>query len=272
MLDPPTSFLFRNAGRHGPIMLMYHAVERGDGPITWPWSISLRTFREHLDLLRDHGWTTRTMAALTRTPLDCLPEKTVVLTFDDGYENNLDAVEALSMRGMHASWFIVTGAIGRQPHWPDSGRPAGNVLGPNQLREMHSAGMEIGSHSVNHQRLPTLDEQSLREEVSLSKIQLEQLIGESVDSFAYPYGAWDERCEQAVREAGYLRACTTQTGSSLKDSNPFRLRRLSIFNEDTVTRLARKLALLQNEGAWQDMLHWYKKRIAAKVSIPGRAA
>ena len=150
MLEPITSYFFRKTGWQGPIILMYHSVERGVGPVKWPWSISLDLFKDHLDLLCDYGWTTRTMAELAQAPAESLPPKTIVITFDDGFENNLDAVEALVERGMRATWFIVTGAIGQIPHWEDSGRPKGRILGAGSLRNMKAAGMEIGSHSVNH--------------------------------------------------------------------------------------------------------------------------
>jgi len=120
MLDPITAYLHRSAGQHGPVMLMYHAVERGSHVPAWPWAVSLSRFTAQLDFLRDHGWRTCTMRELAAQP-DAWRERTVVITFDDGYVDNLAAVEALRQRGMCASWFIVSGVIGKPPGWPDSG-------------------------------------------------------------------------------------------------------------------------------------------------------
>lgn len=246
-------------------MLMYHSIERGADAVKWPWSISLGQFKDHLDLLCDHGWTTRTMAALVQAPAESLPPKTIVITFDDGFENNLDAVEALVERGMRATWFIVTGAIGKAPHWDDPGRPKGRILGAGSLRKMKAAGMEIGSHSVNHRKLPALSDSRLTLELTQSKSTLEDVLAAPVESFAYPHGAWDERCEMAVARAGYRFACTTRTGSALKDDHPLRLRRLAVFNHDSAAALARKLTLMSNDGGWATMVSYYSRRAAERL-------
>ncbi len=205
------------------------------------------------------------MAELAQAPAESLTPKTIVITFDDGFENNLDAVEALIDREMLATWFIVTGAVGQVPHWEDSGRPKGRILGGSNLRDMRAAGMEIGSHSVNHCKLPTLTDSQLALEVTQSKCTLEDILASPVKSFAYPYGAWDERCEIAVARAGYHFACTTRTGPALKDNHPLRLRRLAIFNNDSTAALARKLALMSNDGGWAAMASYYSRRATDRL-------
>ncbi len=270
VLDPVSSHFFRNAGQQGPIMLMYHSVERDVGAVKWPWSISIKLFKDHLDLLCDHGWKARTMAEIVQTPIECLAPKTIVITFDDGFENNLQAVDALIERGMLATWFIVTGAIGQVPHWKDSGRPEDRILDASSLRNMRDAGMEIGSHSVNHRKLPSLTDPELTLELAQSKNTLEDILGSPVKSFAYPYGIWDERSETAVSRSGYRFACTTQTGAALKDNHPLRLRRLAIFNHDSAAALARKLTLIANDGGLAKMIFYYSRRAAHRL-WPGTA-
>ncbi|HEY9151182.1 MAG: polysaccharide deacetylase family protein [Gammaproteobacteria bacterium] len=265
MIDPLTSLLHRQAGRHGPVMLMYHSVQPGAAKPDWPWAISMRRFREQLDLLAAGGWTTTTMAELAAKP-DRWPERTLVITFDDGYADNLAACEELHSRGMRATWFIVSGSIGRAPGWEADRRPHGRMLDAGELREMHAAGMEIGSHGVGHVRLTEVSDDRLLEELALSKTTLEALLGEGIDSFAYPYGAWDARCESAVRRAGYRYACTTRTGLALKDAHPLRMRRLAVFNHDDAGSLARKLSLTTNDGGWNNVFHYLRARAVARVS------
>jgi peptidoglycan/xylan/chitin deacetylase (PgdA/CDA1 family) len=253
MLDPVSRHLHRGAGAHGPIMLMYHAVLPGRSRPDWPWAVSMDQFRAQLDFLAGEGYATPTVAELVARPARAWNGPTAVITFDDGYADNLAASEELLKRGMRASWFIVSGSVGRAPAWPNDGRPAGRLLDAAELREMHEAGLEIGSHGANHVRLPEVDDARLAHEVTGSKALLEDILGETVGSFAYPYGAWDARCADAVRQAGYAAACTTRTGWALRDNDPHQLRRLTVFNTDTLGRFVRKLALASHDVGWRDI-------------------
>jgi len=265
MLNPITAYLHRDAGQHGPVMLMYHAIQRSHGVPAWPWAVSLPRFTAQLDFLRNHGWRTSTMRELAAQP-DSWHGRTVVITFDDGYVDNLEAVDALRQRGMRASWFIVSGAIGKTPDWPDSGRPAGRLLNANELCEMDAAGMEIGSHTVNHIRLPEAADADMERELLASKVTLEDLLGKPVGSFAYPYGAWNERCEAIVQKTGYHCACTTRTGWALRDGSLYRLRRLTVFNHDTTNSFARKLAFATNDVRWSTVLGYAVRRLVARMN------
>ncbi|NMG16545.1 polysaccharide deacetylase family protein [Aromatoleum bremense] len=249
MLDPLSALMHRNAGWHGPAMLMYHAVEPGAGSPRWPWAVSLQRFRTQLDLLSAEGWRTPTLQELIAAP-EHWASRTVVITFDDGYADNLFAVEELQQRGMRATWFVVSGSIGREPSWPATGRPAGRLLNAAELREMQSAGMEIGSHTVSHVRLTEISEAHRRSELVDSRTEIEGALGNAISSFAYPYGVWDSDCVKAVEQAGYRGACTTRTGWALRDGNPYLLRRLTVFNTDTASSIARKLYLGDNDASW----------------------
>jgi peptidoglycan/xylan/chitin deacetylase (PgdA/CDA1 family) len=250
MIDPLSRALLRHTGEHGPIMLMYHAVTPGKVPPAWPWAVSTQQFCDQLDLLAMEGYATPTMGELVAAPAEKWNRRTAVITFDDGYVDNLAACEALQRRGMRATWFIVSGSIGNAPHWPADGRPESRLLNTAELREMREGGMEIGSHTVNHVRLTQADDAQLAAELADSRAMLEDRLGTGVGSFAYPYGAWDDRCAQAVKQAGYLAACTTRTGWALRDGDPYSLRRLTVFNVDTASTLARKLHFADNEVSW----------------------
>lgn len=262
--DPFSRLMHRRAGEHGPVMLMYHAISAGKTRPQWPWAVSIAHFREQLDFLAAEGYATPTMRDLAETP-DKWTSRTAVITFDDGYADNLAALEALQARGMRASWFVVTGSIGQAPRWRENGHAPGRLLDASELREMHAAGMEIGSHTVSHQRLPLLADAQLMRELGDSKAALEDLLGTNITSFAYPYGAWDERCAAAVADAGYGAACTTRTGWALRDGDPFRLRRLTVFNSDNVSTLARKLYLGDNAARWRDVALFLTRRLRKNV-------
>jgi peptidoglycan/xylan/chitin deacetylase (PgdA/CDA1 family) len=261
MIDPVSRHLHRNAGAHGPVMLMYHAIAPGKARPAWPWAVSMRQFCDQLDFLAAEGYATPTMGELVSAPAPGRTGRTAVITFDDGYVDTLAACEELQQRGMRATWFIVTGAIGREPAWPDDGRPAGRLLNASELRQMQENGMEIGSHTVSHVRLTEVDDARLMRELTESRTALEDLLGHAVDSFAYPYGASDARCAAAVERAGYAAACTTRTGWALRDDSPYQLRRLTLFNTDTPGSLARKLSFGSHDVRWRDLAGYALRRL-----------
>lgn len=268
VIDPITHYLHSGAGQHGPIMLMYHSVMAGNGSPVWPWAVSMQRFQSQLDLLEAGGWATPTMAELVATP-EKWQGRTVVITFDDGYVDNLSVCEELQKRGMRATWFIVTGSIGREPAWPADGRPAGRLLNERELRAMQATGMEIGSHTVSHICLTGADDNLLQAELSNSKAALECMLGTEISSFAYPYGACDEKCANAVRAAGYRAACTTRTGWALRDKDPYQLRRLSMSNIDTEGSLARKLYFGSNDVSWRVVTRYFLQHVISRMG--GRA-
>lgn len=250
---------------HGPVALMYHSVNPGKSKPRWSWAVSMQQFRDQLDYLAAEGYSTPTINELLTDPKQSA-SRTALITFDDGYVDNLAACEELRKRGMRATWFVVTGSIGREPGWADEGRPGGRLLDASELRTLQDAGMEIGSHTVSHTRLTELDDARMQQELKVSKSTLEDVLGRPVNSFAYPYGAWNEHCEAAVRAAGYHSACTTQTGWAMRDNNPFRLRRLTIYNEDTCSLFARKLAFARNDARWAELAGYWGCRLAAKLT------
>jgi len=193
------------------------------------------------------------------------PVRTAVISFDDGYVDNLTACEELQKRGMRATWFIVSGSIGQNPLWPDDGRPTQRLLNETELRLMAANGMEIGSHTVNHVRLSNLEDSDLIQELVTSKTILQDIIGSEVRSFAYPYGVWDLRCALAVEQAGYASACTTQTGWALRDNNSYRLRRLTVSNAVTTSMLARMLLYASNDVSWKTLSKHYLQQVKSRL-------
>src|SRR5574338_230076 len=162
-IDPLSAALHRGAGEHGPVILMYHSVQCGRDTPSWTWAVALEKFVSQLDFLAAEGYSTPTVGELMRAP--SRQGRAAVITFDDGYVDNLAACEELEKRGMRATWFIVAGSLGNPPGWSADGRPCDRLLSAAELRQMQSAGMEIGSHSMSHVRLPTLDDNRLMKDL-----------------------------------------------------------------------------------------------------------
>lgn len=263
MIDPITRRLHDRSPPHGPVMLVYHSVRPGGGAPAWPWSVSRNRFRGQLDFLREAGYATPTVSELLANPGGFLG-RTAVITFDDGYVDNLAAWEELKAHGMKATWYITSGSLGRQHSWPADGRPQERLLSADELRAMAASGMEIGSHTVTHPRLPATDDETLARELADSKATLEDCLGHEVPSFAYPFGDWDERCEMAVKQTGYRSACLTRTGWALREQDPYRLRRLTVFNTDSGSRFARKLGWASHDVGWHDIGRYAAGRLFAR--------
>jgi peptidoglycan/xylan/chitin deacetylase (PgdA/CDA1 family) len=126
-----------------------------------------------MKLIKKRGWRTVCVRDLPQIigaePLF----NTVVITFDDGY---LDTFEygfgILRSLDMKATWYIVTGSIGKTADWIDSAPEKGFIMNWEHMREMNRAGMEIGSHSRSHLRLTTLSKQDRESELHLSAITI----------------------------------------------------------------------------------------------------
>lgn len=262
-LDPLSDRLLAKAAPHGPVALMYHSVTPGWQAPAWVWGVSMGAFEAQLDLLAAHGWRTVTVAELAAGGAGA--GRTVAVTFDDGYADNYPAFEALARRGMRATWFIVSGAIGGSPQWKDPGAPRPPMLDAGQLAEMAAAGMEIGAHSRSHPRLTSLDDAGLAAEVGGSRSDLEALLARPVESFAYPYGNHDERVVAAVRAAGYRAACTVRSGWALRGGDPLRIRRVAVFAGDSPSTFARKLCFADNDVSWGRLAAYAGRRVAERL-------
>jgi peptidoglycan/xylan/chitin deacetylase (PgdA/CDA1 family) len=244
---------------------MYHSITPGNGVPDSKWSVSEKCFRNQIDLLQSEGWTTACVRDLANA--DLLPLRTVVITFDDGFENNFEhSFRHLSAYGMKATWFMVTGDIGGQSSWSDDDAPVRQMLSEAQLKEMAAAGMEIGAHTRTHARLTELDSGSIADEIAGSKKDLEDMFDFTVDSFAYPHGLFDDNCVEAVRKAGYKVACTTRTGWFGRETDLFRVRRVAVLANDSVSTFARKLAFAGANVSWPRMADYFIGRIRSRIS------
>lgn len=261
-IDPFSKRLLQNVGQHGPLTLMYHAISAQKSKPQWPWAITLSQFIEHLDILKTDGWTTITASQLNEPTT--LNPKSVLITFDDGYADNYAAFAALAERHMKASWFIVSNDIGKHANWATKSEPSLPLLSADQLREMADHGMSIGSHTCSHCRLPEVDTVKLNQELLNSKQALQDLLGQEVTEFAYPYGLYNDSIIEAVRSAGYKSAFTTQSGWTLTDSDPFRLRRITLYANDTASSFIRKLAFADNNVSWKRLSSYYSHRVKDK--------
>ena len=147
-----------------------------------------------------------------------LPEKPVVLTFDDGYENiYTEMLPILEAHKMKAVVYVITNELDKAGY-----------LSLEQVKDMQRRGVEIGSHTADHLPLVMLDEEFLINQVRNSKIFLEWSGLDTIFSFSYPNGAYDSKLAAFVRNEGYLTAVTGDVGLNTIDSDPYTLKRVHI--------------------------------------------
>jgi peptidoglycan/xylan/chitin deacetylase (PgdA/CDA1 family) len=192
-------------------VLMYHRVAPAP-PVTdrtaYALTVTPADFRAQMRWLKRNGYSAISQAELFRAIEDgaALPRRPVVITFDDGYVDAMkDVLPVLRPLGYPATFFIITGRIGERA-----------FLDATQLKRLSAAGMDIGSHTVDHLELPSLDAATRTRQLAQSRKALEDLLGHPVRWFCYPAGRNDRASATAVGDAGYLLAYTTEGGSALR--------------------------------------------------------
>lgn len=175
-----------------------------------------------------------------------LPERPVVLTFDDG---TLDfwqhARPVLERHGFTATLFVVSGSVGGRSDWDgDLGEPARPLMGWDRIRELHAAGFEIGSHTHTHRPLTDLGDADARSELDRSFRVLAEELGDPPKFLAYPRGSYDTRHKRLAREAGYAGACAVILHwGDLWRADRYELKRMTIKGVESMTRFRLRLGL-----------------------------
>ncbi|MFD8870590.1 polysaccharide deacetylase family protein [Streptomyces sp. NPDC059590] len=209
-------------------ILMYHAVAYAPARATRALSVSPPAFAAQMDLLGARGFTPVTcerLAAAWRGGA-ALPERPVLITFDDGYEGvHRYALPSLASHGFPATLFATTGWL-RGPY--DTGRALDLMLDWDQLRALAAAGLEIGGHSHTHPQLDQLDDERLWFEVLRCRELLTDELGRPPVSFAYPYGYSSRRVRRTVRAAGFGVGLAVGNDLAARRQGPYALRRVTI--------------------------------------------
>ena len=227
------------------LVLNYHQIGSNFTPLCVPTHL----FDEQMAYLKDNGYITITPEELYEgiEGTLVLPERPVLITFDDGYiDNYTNAMPVLKKYGMRATIFIVPGFTDVQS----------NYLTWNQLKEMEKSGFTIQSHTLNHRALEELPDDEIRAELLNSKLLIEKNLGHPVDFLAYPTGTYNLHIAGIAKDVGYKAAYTIKYGDVDKGSNIYALERVPIFQtENTMKNFYERIEYRQSF----ESLGWIKR-------------
>ena len=217
----------------GPVkrILAFHSISDAVTDAERNFYTSPAKFRRYISWLKTAGYKFHD----PRESLDSAGDRSVVVTFDDAYDDIYTEVFQLTVQlGLKPLVFVVGAQIGGSNVWDQrQGYRSRALLTAAQIRELQKHGFVFGAHSMTHASLPSLADADLVREVRDSKARLEDLLGERVTWFAYPFGHVDRRVRAAVAEAGFTAAVTTHPGLSWWD-DPLALKRIEIYDRDTL--------------------------------------
>jgi len=183
-------------------------------------NVEPEVFRRHIREFKEAGFAFIHVGDLQqcirgRAPL---PERAVLITFDDGYADNYRyAYPILRQEQVPGTFFVVSATVGKE-----------NRMTRSQLREMQAHGMEIASHTVHHENLSVMGQEELEMELRDSKMYLETLLGKPVCALAYPCG----KADRAVREMAkkYYALAFLSSVAPEKKQTLYTLQRYGVFH------------------------------------------
>ena len=229
--------------KNGTPILLYHSIDTRAAPGYKDWALPPSLFSEHMSVLSREGYTTWTISQFVRESIIACqppPEKTVVITFDDAFQDFADnALPVLAEHQFAVTLYVPTGCVGKTASWlREEGEDGRCLMGWNQLRELSATyPIEVGAHSCTHAHLDVMREADARREIEASKSVLEDHLGMSVTTFAYPYGHYDRSVRAWVEQAGFESASAVREGFSSMYDDRFALARITILGHTTAAEL-----------------------------------
>jgi peptidoglycan/xylan/chitin deacetylase (PgdA/CDA1 family) len=223
-------------------ILCYHSVTdaaEAVQPDPHKQHIPLHLFLQHLDYLRKkHNVVSLPEFLKARRERRQLPDYSVVLTFDDGFEDFYKVVAPhLGQRKLPATVFVITDRA--------AGRPVSNgesFLSWDEIRELASSGIDIGSHTCSHPYLPDLSPLDVARELSESQAAIRAQLGQAQVSLSYPYGQVSESISRLAKSIGYSCAIASDAGPNDRSANLYELSRTVIASDDDIATFSARVS------------------------------
>jgi len=251
------------------IILMYHMISGPQTVADIRQACSPKLFEKHLILLLRAGYTPISIdqVATYYSENIPLPDKAVLITLDDGFEDNyLNAFPFFLQYNIPVVIYLATGLMGLTNKWmPAPTYSLRKMLSWTQVQEMSSYGIQFGSHTVNHAKLTELGDDIVSKELVQSKQIIEDQLGIECRHFAYPYGRLTEKTRDLVQKSGFETACSTRSGFNNAGSDPLILHRIDVYGNDSLWKFQQKVTFGMNNANLLYPLKYYYNRYIGKI-------
>ncbi|MCR6546377.1 polysaccharide deacetylase family protein [Dehalobacterium formicoaceticum] len=225
-------FLAINNLHRGVMILHYHAVNNDKSSSEKLIRVYPQELAWQMNYLKKAGYHVVTLdkAVDYLKNGSKLPFKSVAITFDDGYEDNLTfALPVLRKYHYPATIFIPTGEIGGTNSWDRERVQSMKLLNWSQMETMQKEGVSFQDHTVHHLNITKISQEKAIYELTASKDVLEKHLKTNIDYFAYPFGSLHQNAVELVQKAGYKAAFTSSPGTNVYGKTDlFRIRRMSV--------------------------------------------
>lgn len=225
-------------------ILMYHQIGK-PAPRGSPYrslTVHPSDFKRQMTWLRRFGYRGLSMRDLMPYLRGERRGKVVGITFDDGYRNVFqNALPVLRDQDFTATNYFVARQLDGSNTWDQAnGVPQAELMSADEMKVWAAAGMEVGSHTLDHPFLPKLSPEVADYQIRQSRLELEQITGTEVGAFCYPYGGENDAVRDMVRNAGYVNATTTRGGLAKSTDDIFLLPRVTVARSTNIFRFLQK--------------------------------
>ncbi|MBC7741930.1 MAG: polysaccharide deacetylase family protein [Bdellovibrionaceae bacterium] len=247
-----SAYFLRNYSKWIPI-LMYHKIPSTEINSQHRIFVLKKNFEKHLQFFKWRGFKTLTFSELARfrrgeIDFAAFPKKPLVLTFDDGYRDNLEnASPLLKKYNFRAQLFLLADSGINHNEWDaHSDEPAHEIVSGLERKHWLQSAFEIGSHGFSHRKITELSEGEALLELKSSKESLEKEFNIPINTFAFTYGITTAAAADWAFQAGYDYSVNTDSGGLLLEEAPYQIFRVNIFPEDDFFSL------------WKKTSSWYR--------------
>jgi peptidoglycan/xylan/chitin deacetylase (PgdA/CDA1 family) len=236
------------------VFLMYHELELAgrklcqSDPGYVRYILPSEAFRKQIEWLRQSGFRGLSVTEALNDPA----EKSVCITFDDGCETDLIAAAPILREfGCHATFYLTAGFIGKPGY-----------LTAGQVRTLDGQGFEIGCHSMTHPYLPDLAESELKREIGDAKLEIEEIVGHTIEHFSCPGGRYNQKTIAMAHRAGFKTVANSEFHANGLATNRYRLGRVAMLRDLSLDEFG---AICCGQGLWKKRLQHGTRRGAQRV-------